>query len=281
MTTAEPIAIEKDGWKARLKWHRGRRQAGDLPFDPRRLRQGIAAGASLEIDLRVHAEGSCAVLHDEWLDEETTGTGPVRAASVALLRSLRLRDNAGAPSDQPIMLLEELCQFLASADASQAPLLQLDYQESETPSPEVIAGFASAVGPVVDRVILSGGYPQALEALAAGLPDLSLGYDPCYGDSLERLKATGDFTRFIRDAFVTAPKARIIYLEHNLLLAGADQGVNLVAECHQAGLEVDAWTITKITDESLRKVHRLMELQVDQITTDDPQGLVAAFQAGR
>jgi len=85
------IAIETGGHVTRLKWHRLQRRRSDLPFTPRRLLEGLAAGASMEVDLRLHADHSFVCLHDERLDRETTGKGPVAQASLEQLRRLTLR----------------------------------------------------------------------------------------------------------------------------------------------------------------------------------------------
>ena len=58
-----------------IKWHRLRRTTGDVDFTIARLREGLAAGASMEIDLRRHAEHGFVCLHDGELESETSGTG--------------------------------------------------------------------------------------------------------------------------------------------------------------------------------------------------------------
>ncbi len=61
----------------RLKWHMLRRRRGDPPFFRRNLVAGLEAGAALEVDLVVTADGHFLCLHDLTLDAETTGTGPL------------------------------------------------------------------------------------------------------------------------------------------------------------------------------------------------------------
>ena len=72
---ADGIAIVRDGHRTLLKWHRARKQAGDLPFTGERILEGLRLGASVEVDLVKHADGGFAVLHDFSLDRATTGTG--------------------------------------------------------------------------------------------------------------------------------------------------------------------------------------------------------------
>jgi hypothetical protein len=119
------IAIVADGHRTRLKWHRLQRRPEDIPFTPARLREGMALGASMEVDLRRRADGGFACLHDQTLDRETTGHGPVAAAGFADLRALRMRGQDGTPTEERLLLLEDLAE-LAAAGADPTTLVQLD-----------------------------------------------------------------------------------------------------------------------------------------------------------
>jgi hypothetical protein len=57
------------GRTVRLKWHKLRRFADDPPFARRNLRAGLAAGASLEVDIRALACGRFVCLHDPLLEQ--------------------------------------------------------------------------------------------------------------------------------------------------------------------------------------------------------------------
>jgi len=177
------------------------------------------------------------------------------------------------------MLLEDLCALLAQNQPHPDALLQLDFKEdSAALTPEVIANFGATVGPVARSLILSGGDFDAISLLANTAPDLRTGYDPCYGESLARLKATGDFSAFIHDALKTAPDAEMIYLAYDIVLEADAAGFDIVAPIHASGRRIDAWTIRTVDDTTLPKVRRLLALKVDQITTDDPEGLKAALE---
>lgn len=80
------MAVESGQHITRMKWHRLQRKRSDLPFTPRRLLEGLAVGASMEVGLRLHADHSFVCLHDETLDRETSGTGPIAEASLEHLR---------------------------------------------------------------------------------------------------------------------------------------------------------------------------------------------------
>jgi glycerophosphoryl diester phosphodiesterase len=275
---SDPLYLERNGHKTWLKWHRGRRKASDPVFTGSRILEAMRLGASVEVDLVIHADNGCAILHDFSLEAETTGSGLVRKTSAAALRDLYLRGTDGQPIADKVMLLEDLCALLAQNRPHPDALLQLDFKEvSSALTPEVIANFGKTVGPVARSLILSGGDFDAISVLAHSAPNLRVGYDPCYGESLARLQATGDYQTFISDALRTAENAEMIYLAYDLVLAGDDAGFDLIGAVHQAGRRVDAWTIREVTPTTLDAVERLLALKVDQITTDDPEGLKAAL----
>jgi glycerophosphoryl diester phosphodiesterase len=275
---AHPLLIDRNGHRTWLKWHRARRKFTDPVFTGTRILEGMRLGASVEVDLVIHADHGCAVLHNLELDKETTGTGLVRETSAEVLRSLHLRDNGGTILPDKVLLLEDLCALLIEQPPQDGALLQLDFKEELAALDErSIANFASSVGPMADAFILSGGDIGAIRALSAAVPALKTGYDPCYGESLARLQATGDFASFIAEALVDAPQADMIYLAFDLVLAAQDAGFDIVAPIHAAGKRIDAWTIRQVTPASIEQVERLLALKVDQITTDDPEGLHAVL----
>lgn len=276
---SDPLYLDEGGHRTWLKWHRGRRKASDPVFTGSRILEAMRLGASVEVDLVIHADHGCAILHNFSLEEETTGSGLVRETPAAVLRELHLRGTDGQPIADKVMLLEDLCALLAQNQPHPDALLQLDFKEdSAALTPEVIANFGATVGPVARSLILSGGDFNAISLLANSAPNLRTGYDPCYGESLARLKATGDFKTFIDDALKTAPDAEMIYLAYDIVLEADAAGFDIVAPIHAAGRRLDAWTIRTVDDTILPKVRRLLVLKVDQITTDDPEGLKAALE---
>jgi len=277
----EGIAIVRNGHRTMLKWHRARRHVSDLPFTAERILEGMRLGASVEVDLVRHADGGFAVLHDFNLEHDTTGTGRVADASAETLRGLNLRDDAGQPTPHRLMLLEDLAALLAAGEGiSPDAVLQLDLKE-DAPAidPGLVAGFAASVTPVARHFILSGGHPAAIGLLADAVPALPMGYDPCHEGAIERLMATRDFTGFVADAVAAFQRARMIYLEHRLVLGAFDEGFDIVAAFHGAGKTIDAYTLNFATAETAALAERLLALKVDQITTDDPVGLEALLTA--
>ncbi|AJD45201.1 glycerophosphodiester phosphodiesterase [Rhizobium sp. SEMIA 4085] len=276
MSDRRGIAVDTGAHRTWLKWHRGHRFAGDISFTRQRIAEGMLLGASVEIDLIRFCGEGFAVLHDETLDRATTGTGRVVNASQEYLRGLQLRDDAGVPADHPVMLIDDLGQLLLAGECDENAVLQLDLKEASASIRDVdITAFAAAMSPVARSVILSGGDAAAVERLSGAVPDMPIGYDPCYDGAIERLIESRDFAGFVETALKASPRARMFYLNYELVLFADAAGYDLIDAFHRAGRRVDAYTVTAAVPEVLPKVRRLLDLKADQITTDDPVGLEA------
>jgi glycerophosphoryl diester phosphodiesterase len=275
------IFIDRDGHRTWLKWHRGRRRGTDPVFTGKRILEGMALGASVEVDLLVNADRGYAVLHNESLEKETTGSGLVRETPAAVLRQLHLRDNDGAPIEDKVMLLEDLAGLLAEGRAHPDALLQLDLKEDAKALDAVaVAKFVAAVTPVAGHLILSAGDAEAVAMLSAGVPRMHIGYDPCHGSILDQLKADGDFAGFVASSVAASPpRSEMIYLHHALVFAAADAGFDIVGAFHNSDRRIDAYTVNRADADGIAVARRLLGLKVDQITTDDPEGLGAALAA--
>lgn len=273
-----PVAIETDGHRTMLKWHRGRKQPSDTPFTATRIREGLAAGASIEIDLQVTGDGNLAVLHDPLLEASTTGTGPVDRATSSEISACRFLDAKGNDSGEHVMLLSDLAALVADGPTRDGAVLQLDFKDPLDAFHDNTASlFAQAVRPVAKHMILSGGDARAVTSLAQAVSGLPVGYDPCLQGKMERTMASGDYPGFVADALSTAPWASMMYLHYALVLAADADGFDMIGAFHAAGKTVDAWTIRNIDETTRPAVIRLLQLKADQITTDDAEGLFALF----
>ncbi|HEY8596645.1 MAG TPA: glycerophosphodiester phosphodiesterase family protein [Devosiaceae bacterium] len=274
----EPTFVVRDGHRAWLKWHRARRRRTDAVFTGARIREGMAIGASIEVDLVVHADHGFAVLHDEVLGREATGNGPVAQASAESLRAQFIIGNDGRPTTEPVRLLEDLAGLLADTGIHPDALLQLDYKlDARALTPQTIDGFAQSVAPVAGHMILSSGDAASVRLLCAAAPGIRVGYDPCHDGALERVSQSRDFEGFVNSAVISSPDAELIYLAHPLITGAAAMGFDMVAAFHAQGRRVDAYTIATADAAGLTVARRLLELRVDQITTDDPEALAAAL----
>jgi len=271
------LAIETEDHVTRLKWHRLQRSRSDLPFTPRRLVEGLAAGASMEVDLRLHADHSFVCLHDEILDNETSGTGPVAGASLEQLRRLTLWGGHG-PSGEGLILLEDLAELARGASAPDA-LIQLDLKETDDMlDRQTIENFRRTLACVAGRCILSGCDWKAVTRLADAVPAMRRGFDPCANDTLAQLRDGIDCLDFAASALATAPEAEMIYLDYRIVLAAEEMGIDLVAPFRAAGKAVDAWTLNTDHPGAARSLKRLLALKVDQITTVEPDALQALYE---
>jgi glycerophosphoryl diester phosphodiesterase len=274
---AEPIRIHHAGRSAVLKWHRARRRADDPAFTAARILQGLRAGASVEIDINPLACGDFAVIHDATLDRETTGTGFVAAMTGAAFARLHRRTEDGAPTDEPALTLSALARALGRA-ADPRALLQLDLKCGDADlTPAHAERLAAILAPMQGEIILSGGDAAAVLRLAAAVPRLLQGFDPCHDDSVVNLARTGDLDGFVAAALAAAPDAAMIYLDLRLPLLAAGRGADLIAPFHRAGKRVDCYTLPATTPEIAAIARQLVSLGADQITTDDPEGLARAI----
>ena len=117
----------------------------------------IAAGvAILELDVALTRDGAVVLLHDRTLDRTTTGTGPVAAATLAGLRSLRLKDRSGQVTDEPLPTLAE-----ALALARGRAVVSIDFKPASRPSdPSYPADMRALVSAVGREVQASGSVRQ-------------------------------------------------------------------------------------------------------------------------
>ncbi len=65
------------------------------------------APAFIEVDIRRTADHALILLQDETVDRTTTGSGAVRALTLAELRALAVVDNGGGRADGPVPTLRE------------------------------------------------------------------------------------------------------------------------------------------------------------------------------
>ena len=272
----DPIFIERQGHRTWLKWHRGRRRASDPVFTGARILEAMRLGASVEVDLVVTGDKGMAVLHDMTLDRETTGTGAVAAASDAAIRMLQLRGNDTAPIDDRVMLLDDLCRLMAQGEVHPDALLQLDYKEDETVlDARAIEKFAAATRPVAPNMIVSSGSAASVKLLTDAVPGMRSGYDASNEQKFKAAVAAGALQGFVDDAVATAPGVDMIYLYWEIVTQAADAGFDIIEAFRRHGKRIDAWTIREASAATKPVVARLLELKVDQITTDDPEGLAA------
>jgi glycerophosphoryl diester phosphodiesterase len=264
------LELVDGGHVTRLKWHRLRRQMRDPLFSADVMQSGFALGASMELDLRVRADGGFAVLHDENLEGETTGAGLVAEKSGGELQGIRMKD-----AGRQLILSEDLSRMLQSAHPD--ALLQFDMKDDyEAIGSNGIAHLAAHFQNIAASVIISGASLELIVAVKETLPHLKRGIDPT--DKLveiyrnQGLKAVeADLLADMRGP--TEPDT--IYLHWPLILQAAKEGLDLVALCSSDDKLVDAWTFTLkdpqsgFSDAEWHNFSALMALKPGQISTDE------------
>ncbi len=272
------LQIAVDGHVTRLKWHRLRRSLADPVFGAAVLAEGLRRGASMELDLQVRRDGGFVVLHDATLEGETTGTGPVAGMDGAGIVALRLRDQDRAP-----ILSEELAGMLVGGHP--AAMLQFDMKNTlGEVGPLGLDHFAALFAGAAVPIIVSGGDLPLIRALAGRLPDLKRGYDPT-DDMLALWPDLAGIERHLTAVLRDAVKPDMVYLQWEMVVAAARQGLDMIALAHAEGVEVDAWThalidpVMGFSDAEWVEFAALLALKPDQITTDEPVATEAAVVA--
>jgi glycerophosphoryl diester phosphodiesterase len=283
MTPGQGLAIDFEGKHVFLKWHRLRRRLEDPLFSAANLAEGLRLGASMEIDLRVAAGKDFAVLHNETLDSETTGSGRVAEHEAVEIRTLQYRDNR-AGAKRPVITAEDIAGRLAASDPD--ALLQLDMKDDLAAIGRVgVEHLAAHFGAVQANLIVSGDCTDLTLSLARRLPAMRRGLEPSFRllalhRSGKREILASQLLRELRGPI----RPHTVYLAWKLILAAKEDGIDLVRICHDEGAKVDAWTFTPadpscgLGDVEWRDLLRLLELGVDQITTDDAIGMERGFQ---
>ena len=274
----EGLALHVDGWTIRLKWHRLRRRLSDPEFGAAVLAEGFRLGASMELDLQVRADGGFVVLHDDNLDRETTGHGPVRLQTGPDLARLSLREQP-----RPPILTEELAGLIRAAHPE--ALLQFDMKNDLAQvGASGVVHLSTLFGNNSDALIVSGASEPLIAALAKAMPGLKKGLDPT--DDLLALWPQG-FAAVEARLLATLRhpmRPEMVYLNWEMLLEAAAHGLDMVALSHAEGVAVDAWTHAMqdpdsgFSDAEWTRFSALLKLKSDQITTDSPLATEAAVR---
>lgn len=258
----------------RLKWHMLRRRKTDAAFQRENLAAALRNGAACEVDVVLTSDGHALCLHDLTLDRETTGQGPVAAATRATIERCRQRGPDGAALVAAPLFLDEVAAAVAAHGAVAPASVQLDVKvAAQALTTGVLDRIAGVLGHHADAFIASAYDWQTVQCLVAAAPGVRTGFDPLdfYPRSLQ-LDAEG-FQSIAARTLEAAPNASMYYLEASLILAALEWGVDLVHEVTGAGAQVDAWTVDADHPHVSDVLRRLIDLGCHQITTNDPQRL--------
>lgn len=255
--SSAPTELRIAGRTLRLKWHQVKRRSEDPPFARSNIPDGLAAGASFEVDIRPLACGRWVCLHDPRLESETTGSGPVAEANAAAVRQLRMR----ASGERPLML-EELIEIVRTSPTGPRAIVQLDFQTVGVKLEEhAEASFGAAFAGRGAPFILSGYDWNMVRRLGEGVAGMALGWDP----SREAAGGELDVFRLVRE---TAPEAQMVYLHRMLVRMSHERGDGLVARLAECGHQVDCWTLDHGEPEAAKDLAAAVATGCHQVTTN-------------
>jgi glycerophosphoryl diester phosphodiesterase len=267
---ASGLEIRHDGHSTRLKWHRLRRQMRDPLFSREVMTAGFEDGASMELDLRVRADGGFVVLHDAELEGETTGSGAIASTTIKDLLPLRMQQG-----ERALILSENLAAMMQKAHPK--ALLQFDMKDDyATVGERGIAHLTAYFSNAAASIIVSGACLDLIVAVKERLPHLKRGIDPT--DKLVDIYRHDGLAAVERNLLAdlrgpTEPDT--VYLHWPLILRAQRDGLDMIGLCHAEGRLVDAWTFTLknsdtgFDDEEWVNFSALMALKPDQVTTDE------------
>ena len=270
---AAGVAIQAGSRPVLLKWHMLRRRHGEPPFSLRNLHDGVALGASVEIDIQLLGDGNWICLHDDVLDEETDGSGPVKAIGAAEAQRLRI---AGADYAPP--LLSDVVRIVAQ-HARGGTCVQIDLKESAVALDQTaIDNFAALVAPVAAHCLLSGTDWAAVAALGDAVPAMPLGFDPYDMAENRRFRDAADIEAFMQEVRAVSGKVRTFYLWHQFVSDALALGADPVGLLKKHGSFVDVWTLDPATPDIEALLPAMVDAGADQITTNDAVGMAALWE---
>jgi len=219
------------------------------------FRNAIALGAdALEFDVHRSSDGELVVIHDATLERTTTGIGAVGDATLAELRTLRLKARDGGVTTERVPTLAEVLDLAAPSGV------------------EVLPEIKTARG--------GGHYPAIEETLLAQLDRHHFGtratiqaFDETTIRRLHAL-AAGQRTMLLVSAsrLRTAAAEPVQAVRWASAVGASDLGLDfrtidgaVVAAARAAQVRLAAWTVN--TEPDLR---RMLELGVDVIMSDHP-----------
>ena len=226
------------------------------------FRNAVAMGADfIEFDVHLSRDGEVVVIHDPTLDRTTSGSGPVKDRTVAELKALRLKDRAGALTEETVPTLDEVAAVAAQGKRRMLLEIKVDPLRARYP------GIEEKVLAILDRHGMAGStVVMAFEASTwRRVRELRPDVAACALYSVRMLGRTSLAAELetLRSAGV-----RFIGVEHTAVDAAA------VTQARAAGIGLGAWTVNDAAG-----MKRQIDAGVAILITDQPD--VAKTLLGR
>ncbi|QRN82829.1 hypothetical protein JR338_10450 [Chloroflexota bacterium] len=292
-----PISLIQRENPVRLIHHAANCKQSYPPGSPAALEGCLRAGSAIiEIDVIPLADGSFALIHDRDLSVETSGSGDAIQATRKQVRKLNYKVN-GEVTKHKVGFLEDAIEiFAAYPDALR---LQLDLKPYTPLTQAILREFVRILSPVLDRIQVTSVSDWAVRSLRRFSPELSLGFDPLlYLDLVDdeprpdgippfRVGAYGLRDDHPLSAFewgpmgeyfaaraaallVQAPEGAQWFIRAELLDKALKAGFDWIQFLHQHGCQVDGWTIDANNPKDIKLAETLVDLGIDDLTTDTP-----------
>ena len=292
-----PISLIQREKPVRLIHHAANCNPAYPSGSPAALEACLSAGSALvEIDVLPLADGSFALMHDRFLEIETSGTGDAIQSTRSQIKKLTYKAD-GQITDHKIGFLEEAIEiFAAYPDALR---LQLDLKPYTPLTQAILREFVRILSPVLDRIQVTSVSDWAIRSLRRFSPELSLGFDPLlYLDLVDdqprpegippfRVGAYGlrddhplasyqwgplgeYFAARAAALLVQAPEGCEWFIRADLLEKARKANFDWIEFLHQHGSKVDGWTINAADPEQVKLADALVELGIDELTTNTP-----------
>ena len=226
------------------------------------FRDAVALGADfIEFDVHLSRDGEVVVIHDPTLERTTTGSGPVKDRTVAELKALRLKDRAGAVTEETVPTLDEVAAV--AAQRKRRMLLEIKVDPSRARYP----GIEEKVLAILDRLGMAGStVVMAFEASTwRRVRELRPDVATC---ALYSARMLGETSLAAELGALRSAGVRFIGVEHTAMDAAA------VTQARGAGIGVGVWTVNAAAD-----MKRLIDAGAAILITDQPD--VAKTLLGR
>lgn len=221
-----------------------------------------AGAVTIEIDALALAEADYLLVHDDVLESETNGQGPVGESTPVQVRDLKIK-HGNQVTGYPVALLSDVVGLFQEHEGRSG--LQIDFKNVVPfADEEPLTRLIELVRPLGERVIVSSGADWQLRQLRKLAPWLMLGFDVMYyidrqpegtlrdpralpkrmgaygyyDDhplALERHWSTGEYLQDRCESLIgLVPDVSVFYIEHILLAQSLRDGFNWGNACIKA-----------------------------------------------
>jgi glycerophosphoryl diester phosphodiesterase len=287
-----------------LVHHAAKRGHNYQPSSLQAIRVCLEAGARvIEVDISPLADGDFLLFHNQRLEDGTDGSGLVAAQTASEVSHLHYT-RAGCENAEPVGLLSQALELLRNHPNPVE--LQLDLKSHARYTDHLLMSLLRVVEPVKERIRVTSPADWAVRRLRSLDGDIPLGFDPMLylnvGKAGERDPQIPPFRlgeygywddhplasrRWGKPAeylaaraealWLQAPSDAIWYIPAVTLDHAFNDGFDWIADLHERGAKVDAWTLDPDRSEHIVMAQRLSAAGVDRITTTNAPAMAAAL----